>query len=132
MTENLSPDTAVVKKPRRINGLIVFALVALGIAAFNYRPTVPAVYCTSETLSLKPDIIMLATWWCPYCYQARRYFHNNNISYCEYDIERSDEGKRIYEEKNGRGIPVLLIGDHQLEGFNESSVENLLSKLHRS
>ena len=133
MTESQSDnDNAVARRPRRINGLVVFGLIVAGLVVFNYRPAISTIYCTSDTLTPKPDIIMLGAWWCTYCYQARRYFQNNEISYCEYDIEQSAEGKRMYEKVNGRGIPVLLIGDHQLNGFDERSVESLLAELHAS
>lgn len=133
MAENQSHNTeAVARKPRRINGLVLFGLMLLVLVVLNYRPSVATVYCTKETLTPKPDVIMLGAWWCTYCYQARRYFHNNEISYCEYDVERSEEGKRLYEEVNGNAIPILLIGKHRLNGFDERSVENLLSRLDES
>jgi len=121
-----------VHKKRHINGLVVFGVLIIIMVIINYRPSVPKIHCTEETLTPKPDIIMLATWWCPYCSQARRYFHNNDISYCEYDIENSAEGKRLYDEVNGRGIPVLLIGGQQINGFDEISIETALSELHSS
>lgn len=133
MTENqTSENSAGATKPRRINGLLLFALVALGLAAINYRPAISTIYCTAETLTPKPDVIMLGAWWCTYCYQARKYFQHNEISYCEYDIERSEEGKALYEMHDGRGVPVILIGNHQLNGFDESMVETMLLELHAS
>lgn len=132
MTENQPNNNAVAKKPRRINGLIVIGLVVLGLAAFNYRPAVSTVYCTEETLTPKPDVIMLGAWWCTYCYQARRYFQKNEISYCEYDMERTEAGRKLYESVNGRGIPVILIGNQQLNGFDVDIIDQLLSELHAS
>ena len=45
-------------------------------------------------------------------------------------MERSDEGKRLYKEVNGQAIPILLIGDYQINGFNERSIEKALEVLH--
>lgn len=117
-------------RKRRINGIVIFGLLLVTIAITTHQPSVSKIYCTDETLSHNPDVIMLAAWWCPYCYQARKYLYKNNISYCEYDMENSDEGKRLYKEANGQGIPVLLIGDYQINGFDEQSIELALSKLH--
>lgn len=122
----------MVNKKRHINGLVVFGALIIIIMIINYRPAVSKIDCTEASLTLKPDVIMLAAWWCPYCYQARRYFQNNNISYCEYDMENSEEGKRLYNDVNGQGIPVLLIGDYQINGFDEKSIETALSELHSS
>lgn len=133
MAENTSSENnAGAKKPRRLNGLVLLGVVALGLAAIYYRPAVSAVYCTEQTLTPKPDVIMLGAWWCTYCYQARRYFQNNEISYCEYDVERSDEGKRIYQDINGKGVPVILIGKQRLNGFDEDIIDRMLSELHSS
>ena len=69
---------------------------------------------------------MLGTWWCPYCYEARRYLTSNNISYCEYDIERSAEGEKLFNEVKGQAIPVLLIGKYMINGFDETRLEQML------
>lgn len=117
-------------KKRRVNGLVIFGILIIIIMIINFRPSVSKIYCTNEILALKPDVIMLVAWWCPYCYQARRYLHKNNISHCEYDMENSEEGKRLYKEVNGQSIPVLLIGNRQINGFDERSIEIALSELH--
>ncbi len=126
---NTVPDEPVRPPVRRrkINGLWVLAAVFVIAYLINFRPDIETVTCTDETLASKPDVIMLGTWWCSYCAQARRFFHDENISYCEYDIERSETGKQMYQDINGRGIPVLLIGDtYQLSGFDKRSVERAL------
>jgi glutaredoxin len=117
-------------KPRRLNGAVLFGLLFLAILAITYRPSVETIACDETTLNPKPDVIMLGAWWCPYCTQARKYLQYNEISYCEYDMERTDEGKRLYKEVNGQAIPILLIGDYQINGFNERSIEKALEILH--
>ena len=129
-----SPDTKT--KNRRPNGLLIFALLAGFVFAISYKPSVETIYCNAETLSPKPEVIMLSTSWCPYCYEARRYFAHSEISYCEYDIEVDIRGKNMYDEANKYadrtgmplGTPVLFIGDHQTSGFDEDRIEKLLSK----
>ena len=118
------------KKPRRMNGFVLFALFFLVIFAVTYRPSIETIFCDETTLNPKPDVIMLGAWWCSYCSQARKYLQHNEISYCEYDMERSDEGKRLYKEVNGQAIPILMIGDYQINGFNERSIEKALEILH--
>jgi len=72
---------------------------------------------------------MLGAWWCTYCYQAKRYFQQNNIHYCENDMENTVEGKRLYEENGGGAVPILLIGEYQLSGFSEQQIEAALALL---
>lgn len=129
MTDNSTSNNEI-KKPRRMNGLVFFGLFFLAILATTYRPSVETIVCDETTLNPKPDVILLGAWWCPYCSQARKYLQHNGISYCEYDMERSDEGKKLYNEVDGQAIPILLIGDYQINGFNERSIERALERLH--
>lgn len=126
-------ETETPKKNRRPNGLLVFALILAAVFAISYRPSVEAVYCTTDALSTNPDVIMLGASWCPYCSQARRYFVNNNVNYCEYDIEDSGKGEQLYSRTKNQGmpqgIPILFIGKYRFSGFDERSVEKILSEL---
>ncbi|MDH5388493.1 MAG: glutaredoxin family protein [Gammaproteobacteria bacterium] len=134
MVENNSeiPD----KKPakRRFNSLFIFGLFATVIFAISYKPSIETIYCNTETLSTKPDVVMLGAIWCPYCYKARKYFLNNEISYCEYNIEDNGEGEQMYADINTNplmplGIPVLFIGDYTFSGFDQRRIEKALSEI---
>lgn len=115
-------------KRRRRNGLIVILIVIAGLILLNYRPAIDRIHCNEDILNSKPEVIMLGTWWCRYCYQARRYFTDNDISYCEYDIERSTEGEKLFNDVNGQVIPVILIDQFIISGFDETRLDQLLNK----
>ena len=128
-----NPETETPKRTRHGNGLLIFAVFAVIIFAINYKPAIDIVYCDTNTLTSKPEVIMLGASWCPYCYKARRYFVENNIHYCEYDIEDNGEGEQRYANMNTNpimplGIPVLFIGDYKFSGFDQRSVEKALSE----
>jgi len=133
MTEPEQIDkTETPGQTRRGNSLFIFAAFAAIIFAFSYKPSVEAIYCNAKTLSPKPEVIMLGATWCSYCYKARKYFTDNKISYCEYDIEDNGEGEKMYAKLNKdsimpAGIPILYIGDFQLSGFDLNSIEKALS-----
>ena len=74
---------------------------------------------------------MLGAWWCTYCYQAKRYFQRNDIHYCEYDMESTTTGKRLYQKHGGGAIPILLIGEYRLNGFSEKQIETALGLLEK-
>ena len=69
---------------------------------------------------------MLGAAWCPACKAATRFFVNNNINYCEYDMERNAIGARLYQEVNARGVPVLFVGEQRIQGFNAETVTRAL------
>jgi len=111
---------------RRINGLVIIALALLFLVVATYRSEVHKIYCDDEILASKPDVVMLGAWWCPYCYKARAYLQDSGISYCEYDMEHSAAGKKLYEETGAMSIPVLMIGKYVLQGFDQSSIDRAL------
>lgn len=116
-------------RPRRLNGIVILALVVIGLVIVSYKPDIARIYCTDDILASKPEVIMLGTWWCPYCYEARSYLTANEVSYCEYDIERSAEGEKLFNDVNGQAIPVLIVGKYMMSGFDETHLETLLNKV---
>lgn len=119
-------------RPRRLNGIVILAFVVFGLIVVSYKPTIARIHCNEEILGNRPEVIMLSTWWCPYCYQARRYLSSNNISYCEYDIEQSAEGEKLFNDVDAQVIPVLIVGQYMMSGFDETRLENLLNKTRES
>jgi glutaredoxin len=64
------------------------------------------------------QVVMYATSWCPYCQQARNYFREQGIPYVEHDIEKDAEAKRAYQAFGGKMIPVIFVGQRQMNGFS--------------
>ena len=122
-----------VRKPKkRINGIVIITLVFIVILISTYQSGIERVHCDANTLATNPKVIMLGTWWCPYCSQARRYLHEQEVNYCEYDIEKSAVGKKLYDDSNGSAIPVLIIGKYLLQGFDKKSIDQALILLEES
>ena len=115
-------------RSRRLNPFLLIAILFVALVIYNHKPAIPHIYCDEDILKAKPEVILLGTWWCPSCYQARRYLSENQVSYCEYDIERSAEGEKLFNDVNGRVIPVLLIGDYMMSGFDEQRIEQILAR----
>jgi glutaredoxin len=123
-------DSSANKHParRKVNGLFVFAaLIAVMIFA-SYQSTVPTIECNAAVLKTKPDVVMLGASWCSFCKQARRYFNANKVHYCEYDIETSAEGARLYKQFNGGAIPVLIIDGKKYTGFDSAAFQQLMAE----
>jgi glutaredoxin len=74
----------------------------------------------------KKNVILYGTSWCGYCTKARRYFQANNIPFEDYDIESSASAKSEYDALNGKGVPLILVGDNLMNGFSESHFNQLL------
>lgn len=66
----------------------------------------------------KRKVVMFATSWCSYCRMARTYFKNHGIDYTEYDIEKNRAARLEYERLNGRGVPLIVVGEQLMRGFS--------------
>ncbi len=75
---------------------------------------------------------MYATSWCPYCAKARAYFARTGIAYTEHDIEKSADARAEFKRLGGRGVPLILVGNEKMAGFNELAFESLLVRAERA
>lgn len=76
----------------------------------------------------KPVVVYSAAW-CPACKKAKSYLQAKNIPYTEYDVERSTQGRRDYQRLNGRGVPLILVGESRMTGFSSTLFEQLYGAL---
>jgi len=132
-TENSKNDSTETMRKRRTRkgmgmGFVVIFLFFV-LIIYSQHEVVNTIDCSPQIIASKPDIIMLGAWWCSYCYRAKKYFQQNNIHYCEYDMENTDIGKQLYQQHGAGAVPILLIGKYQLNGFSEQQVETALTLL---
>lgn len=70
-------------------------------------------------------VVMYSTSWCGYCKKARNYFRQNGIRFTEYDIEKNQTANREYDQMGAKGVPVILVGNQRMNGFNEQGFKRL-------
>lgn len=104
----------------------LFCSLLLWAAVFTVSPdTVAAPLADYDAQQKEQKVVMYATSWCPYCRQARNYFHQQGIAYTEYDIERDADAKRRYQAFGGRGVPVIFVGKRRMNGFSVSGFNKI-------
>jgi glutaredoxin len=76
-------------------------------------------------------VTMFSTSWCPHCKRAKAYFAQKGVSYREVDIEASDEGRREFGEYGGKGVPLIIVGERRMRGFDAAAMDRLLASASR-
>jgi mycoredoxin len=109
--------------------LIIAILFGLALVqGWKHFSNSDAVETSTRIIRAEPgEVTLYATAWCGYCKAAREFFAANNIPFKEYDIEKSQEGKKLYAALGGKGaVPLIEIRDSVLRGFNEQAIRKAL------
>lgn len=124
------PSAGVVTmRPRQRDGgggkwvfvfLMIAALAWWGRPLWQGHPQ-PAVPAAGQ-----PEVLLYATDWCGYCKATREFFRANGIRYTEYDIEKSSAALAGHQKLGGNGVPLVVVGDEVVRGYNEATLRQLL------
>jgi len=64
---------------------------------------------------------------CSYCHMAKEFFNKNNVNYDDFDVAVNLEKRKEMVEKSGQmGVPVILIGNELIVGFDKAKISGLL------
>lgn len=64
---------------------------------------------------------------CHFCHMAKEFFTENNIAYTEFDVASDQEKRAEMIDMSGQmGVPVIVIGDDLIIGFDEPKVKEIL------
>jgi len=99
------------------------AAVQSRINSYSGAPTVSGSASAGAT---RPEIKMYVTEWCGYCKQARAYFSRQGIRHTELDVEKSAAARAEYQQLQGRGVPVILVGTQRMNGYSEDRLAQML------
>jgi mycoredoxin len=84
----------------------------------------PPVYSFSDD----NKVVLYSTTWCGYCAKTRKFLNYNNVAFKEFDVEKSEQGIKQYNQLGGGGVPILNINDHIIRGYDEDKMISLLDK----
>ncbi len=75
-----------------------------------------------------PRITLYSTPACSYCQQARLFLKAHKLRFQEFDVQRSGKARRQLERMGARGVPVIMVGNQRLEGFQAGKLRQALSR----
>ena len=78
---------------------------------------------------MKP-VSIYTTQTCGYCKMAKEFFQKNNVEFQEFDVGVDLEKRKEMIDKSGQmGVPVIMVGEDMIVGFNKPKLEGLLNIL---
>lgn len=73
------------------------------------------------------NVIIYSTPTCHFCHMAKEYFKEKGVAYTEYDVASDTAKRKEMMEKSGQmGVPVLIIGEDIVVGYNKPVIDKLL------
>lgn len=106
--------------------LVIFLLLGMGYA-WQQEDELRLAWRRAQPDYQPPQVTLFATRWCGYCRQMREYFAAENIAYTELDVEASVNGRVGHERLGGGGVPVTLVGDVVVRGYDPEGVRAALA-----
>ena len=86
---------------------------------FNYATTDNAYY---------REVVLITTPYSPYGTKIEGFFKQNNVKYTNYILNKDEEATQLFEKYNGRRIPMVIINNRVVEGYNEFEMDKLLRR----
>ena len=82
----------------------------------------------SDARQTRADVIIYSAAWCGPCKSAKAWMASQNISFTDYDVETSEQGKKDFAALGGRGVPMILVGEQRMTGFSAGGLTAMLKK----
>ncbi len=72
-------------------------------------------------------VIIYSTPSCHFCHMAKDFFKEKNVEFEDFDVASDQEKRKEMITKSGQmGVPVIIIGDKIIVGFNKPKIIELL------
>jgi mycoredoxin len=115
--------------------LSYLGIIAIGLAIGTIAPRVPgwlkSDYTEGDYAAYFPNpatqVVVYGTPTCPYCHTVRTYLTEHGIAFADYDLATSRQAKEAYGKLKGVGVPLVLIGDRRIDGYNEKVIGDALA-----
>lgn len=113
--------------------LVVFAGLLVGYSAMNLPKWLKAPYEVGNYARYFPDknikVIVYGTQTCPFCIKTREFLSAQKVQFSDLDIEKFEKAKQDFLSLGGESVPLIIIGDRRIEGFNAQQIDTALAAL---
>lgn len=80
-------------------------------------------------MSEQKNVTLYVTPTCPWCHRAAEYLSRKGVSYTKYDVASDRVKAQEMIQKSGQmAVPVIVIGQEVVVGFNQARIDELLAK----
>ena len=79
-------------------------------------------------MAATPGVTVYTTTRCAHCHRLTAFLRQQGVRFSEQNIERNRRAFIEFQRQGGKGVPLVLIGQQKLNGFNPSKLKQALIK----
>ena len=114
--------------------VITLALLAfIGYGGYTFFSGVTITHETPDNIDTAspitaPDktVLLYSSTGCKYCKKAKEFLSAHNIAYEEIDVYNTERGKADFAKLGAIGVPIMVVADTKIVGFDESQLKSVL------
>ena len=76
----------------------------------------------------QPRITVYSARQCAACRQVRNYLQLRKLAFQELDVNTSLRAQKALARLGARSVPVIMIGDDRVDGFDRKRLDQLLAR----
>jgi glutaredoxin len=76
----------------------------------------------------QPRITLYSTPSCTHCRQLKQWLQQHRVRFVEMDVQRNARAFKDFTRHGGRSVPLLLVGEHSINGFDPKKLPAQLRK----
>jgi len=106
-------------------------LLLVGLVAFGFwrsERSADAVLAGLPGAGDPTRVVMVSAEWCGYCQRQLADFRAAGVPFIELDFDRA-EGRKAVASLGGRGVPMTVIGNEVIHGYNRPQLQQHLTAI---
>ncbi|MBC3874129.1 glutaredoxin family protein [Undibacterium flavidum] len=113
--------------------LVMVAGLLIGYAIINLPRWLKSPYTEGDYAQYFPNpdikVLVYGTQNCPFCIKTRDLLTTQRIQFEDFDIDKLDKARQEFLKLGGEGVPLIIIGNRRIEGFNQAQIEAAVAAL---
>ncbi len=73
-----------------------------------------------------PKVTIFTSSTCPHCKTAKDYLKEKGVEFEERNVQNDPEARKELIQKGYMGVPVIVVGEEEIQGFDKSRLDELL------
>lgn len=74
------------------------------------------------------NVVVYTSSTCPYCTLATEYLDEKGVEYSVKNVQKDTDARKELMDMGHMGVPVVLIDEEQIVGFDKSKIDLALDK----